>query len=367
MSYASYWSYRPNQMRSASLADYLACLPPAFPSGLFAPGSIDGMCRAVAAIPWSMLSLFGFERPLDDAEAGADILFAANVATGGRAVLTGGNPAVRFSAPWQPIARFCERWNEPSSPLYAGADDVWFEYDVGSAADGPLPPPSFFFGPRVGHAEERAYDARAATRAILHEGFGALFGGPLAEETAASLDRCLALLPGHARIFQTGLMLSRPTRQIRICIDNLSSAEIASFVESTRGAADAEHVASALARVEAASPLRLRLAVDLGDGIGPRIGVECTARDWRPLLDALVADGTCLPALRDALLALPPLVRSRDLPEPWPAEDTTEMLAALIARELALVPELHHVKITVERGRPTRAKAYISVQRVWLA
>jgi hypothetical protein len=325
------------------------------------------MRHAVATIPWSMLSLFGFERPLDDPDAGADILFAANVATGGREVLGGRNPAVSFSAPWHPIARFCERWNEPSSPLYAGADDVWFEYDIGSATEATPPAPSFFFGPRVGHAGERAYDAKPATRAILHEGFEALLAGPLAPETAAALDQCLAVLPPHARIFQTGLMLSRPSRQIRICIDNLSSAEIAELVAATRGAGDAEHVARALARVEAATPLLLRLAVDLGEDIGPKIGIECTARDWRPLLDVLVDDGACDAGLRDALLRLPPVVRAGDLAEPWPSDDTTEMLSALIARELALAVKLHHVKLTIERGRPTRAKAYISVERVWLA
>ena len=353
-------------MRSASLADYVTRLMPAFPRGLFPPGNIDGMSRVVEHIPWSMLSLFGFERPLDDARAGADILFAANIATGGRDVLSGRNAAVRFSAPWEPIARFCERWNEPSSPLHAGADDVWFEYDVGSATNGGSAPPSFFFGPRVGHAEDRAYDAVPATRAILQEGFGALFGAPFPAETSATLDRCLALLPRHARIFQTGLMLSRPARQIRICIDNLSPAEIGSFLESTRGREDADHFAREMAAI-ANEPMIVRLAVDVGETIGPRIGVECTARTWPPLLDTLVARGACVPELRDALLALPPIVRARDLPEPWPAEDTTEMLAALIARELALAIRLHHVKLTIERGHATRAKAYVAVERVWLS
>lgn len=352
-------------MRSASLADYVTCLIPAFPSGLIAPESIDGMCRAVGAIPWSMLSLFGFERPLGDPRAGADILFAANVATGGRDVLAGRNPAVRFSAPWAPIARFCERWNEPSSPLHAGADDVWFEYDVGLGVDAAPEPPSFFFGPRVGHAEERSYDAKPATRAILHEGFSALLGAPLAGATAATLDQCLAVLPRHARIFQTGLMLSRPSRQIRICIDNLSPAEIAGFIHAMRGAEDADQVTRELARL-APGPMLLRLSVDLGEGLGPKIGVECTPRVWEPLLDALVADSSCSSEERDALLALPPLVRSRDLPQPWPAEDATEMLAALLARELALAVSLHHVKLTIERGRPTAAKAYVAVERVWL-
>lgn len=354
-------------MRSASLADCLTSLGPAFPAGLFPAGSIDAMRDAVTTIPWSMLSLFGFERPLDDPHAGADILFAANVATGGRDVLAGRNPAVRFSAPWHPIARFCERWNEPSSLLYAGADDVWFEYDIGSATGDPSGPPSFFFGPRVGHAADPGYDAKPVMRAILHDGFEALLAEPLAGDTAAALDRCLAVLPDHARIFQTGLMLSRPSRQIRICIDNLSSAGIAELVAATRGAADAEHVARELARVEAATPLIVRLALDLGDGIGPKIGVECTARDWRPLLDLLVGDGACDAGVRDALLDLRPVVRAADLAAPWPSDDTTEMLSALIARELALAIKLHHVKLTIERDRPTRAKGYISVERVWLA
>jgi hypothetical protein len=356
-------------MTSSSLADYLACLAPALPPALFSKSSIDGMREAVSAIPWPLLSLFGFERPLDDEEAGSDILFAANVATGGRDVLNGLHPLVRYSAPWPPIAEFCSRWNEPSSPLYRGADDVWFEYDVGSADNGSSPPPSFFFGPRIG--PDPSVDAVALTRAIVHEGFDALLGAPLPAETAACLDRALAILPRHARIFQTGLMLSRPSRQIRICIDNLSSAEIAGFVRDTRGAAASDHVAAQIAKIER-TVFSTRLAVDVGAEIGPRIGLECYAaipqkhadpEAWAPLLATLVDDGVCRPALRDALLALPPIVRASDLPEPWPDDDP---LSALLSHEMALSVKLHHVKMTVEEERPTRAKAYVAVERVWL-
>jgi hypothetical protein len=362
-------------MRSASLADYLACLAPALPSGLFPRHSLDAMREAVAGIPWPLLSLFGFERPLDDDDAAADILFAANVATGGRDILNGLHPLVSYAVPWPPIARFCSRWNEVSSPLYRGADDVWFEFDTGSAEKGSAekgssPPPSFFFGPRIGL--DPGVDPAARTRAILHEGFEALLGSPLATDTAACLDRTLAILPRHARIFQTGLMLSRPSRQIRICVDNLSAPEIAGLVAATRGGAAGEHLAAALGQI-GQDVLSLKLALDLGAEVGPRIGVECYAaipqrhaapQAWSGLLATLVALGVCRASLRDALMALPPLVSAADLPAPWPEEDS---LAALVSRELALEVKLHHVKLTVEEERPTRAKAYIAVERVWLA
>jgi hypothetical protein len=357
-------------MRSASLAEYLACLAPALPSGLFPRRSLDGLRQAVDGIPWPLISLFGFERPLDDEDAGADILFAANVATGGRDILGGLHPLVSYAVPWPPIARFCSRWSTPSSPLYHGADDVWFEIDVGSAEEGPVPPPSFFFGPRLG--PDPSVDAAARTRAILHEGFAALLGAPLAAETADCLDRTLALLPRHARIFQTGLMLSRPSRQIRICVDNLSLAESVELVRATRGAAAGDHLAATLGEI-GRDVLSLKLALDLGAEIGPRIGVECYAAipqkhaepaAWAPLLERLVALGACRASLRDELMALPPLVRAADLPHPWPEEDP---LAALVSRELALEVKLHHVKLTIEEARPTRAKAYIAVERVWLA
>ncbi|MFT3776424.1 MAG: hypothetical protein QM820_64610 [Minicystis sp.] len=358
-------------MHSTSLAQYLDLLAPALPPGLFAPAGFEGMCRAVAFIPWALLSLFGFECRLDDDDAGADILFAANLATGGRRILNGRNPWVEFSAQgqpsWRPIAAFCQRWDDPSSALYEGADDVWFECDVALGAE---EVPSFFFGPRVGSAP----DAVAATRRILLDGFGALLGAPLAGATLACLDRCLALLPAHARVFQTGLMLSRPERQLRLCLDNLSSVETVELVGRVLGAREAACVAETIRAIEPHAR-SLKLAIDVGAEVGPRVGIECYAVSprrradppaWADLLGALVASGWCLPSRRDALLALRPLLRSSDLRAPWPV-DAAAQLSALVGREQALAVKVHHVKLTVEAGHPTRAKAYIAVERVWLS
>jgi hypothetical protein len=366
-------------MRNAPLALYLDALRPALPSGLFPAGNLDRMKQAVDGIPAALVSLFGFECRLGDTVSDADILFAANVEKGGRAILTGTNPLVQSpvalsSLPvWPLVAAFCQRWADPSSSLYYGADDVWFEFDIGASANTAALIPSFFFGPRVAHLANEVGTAARHTMTILSEGFNALTGKPLPVSTTACLEECMAILPSRARVFQAGLMLSRPDQQIRICLDNLSASEILRLITHMRNETEAAGIAAAIANVEA-HVVSIKLAVDVDAHIGPRIGLECYAvapqnaaepARWTSLLAKLVESGSCLSSKRDALLGLPTVVSANDTAGPWP-EDMAEF-SALLGRELAFSVWLHHLKLTCEAGQPTQAKAYIAVGKRWLA
>src|SRR5258707_4582971 len=143
----------PSQHGQSSLADYLHPIS-AVLNGELLGNSFESMLAVSRHVPWSAVSLFGFEWTLWEGPSGADLLFAANVSTGGRDILSGRHPLTGFafdgeSAEWHAIAEFCRRWAQSDNPLFYGADDVWFEFDVASGTSG-KPAPSFFFGPRVG-------------------------------------------------------------------------------------------------------------------------------------------------------------------------------------------------------------------------
>jgi hypothetical protein len=200
-----------------------------------------------------------------------------------------------------------------------------------------------------------------------------LLAAPLPSDIAACLDECLKTLPPHARIFQTGVMLARGERAVRLCIDNLSNEEIVRCVARWRNDAEAAGVAEAIAAV-AAAVVSIKLVVDVAAQVGPRIGLECYAvaphhvpvpERWQPLLATLVARGVCLPAKRAALAAVPPHVRERDNAEIWPAD--LAALSALVGREAVFALWLHHIKISCAAGRWLHAKAYIAASRAWLA
>ena len=94
----------------------------------------------------------------------------------------------------------------------------------------------------------------------------------------------------------------------------------------------------------------MALAIDIGAGVGPKIGLECymderrrpqATASWIGLLDELVAQGMCTPAERDALLA-------------WPGvEQTTQFIWAR-----TFTRGLNHLKVVYQPGRPVVAKAY---------
>ncbi len=321
-----------------------------------------------------MVSIFGFEWGLNTT-SGADFLFASNVATGGRDILTGQHPLAcieldKNMSEWRAVAEFCRGWVDPNSVLFHGADDVWFEFDVADAISDVLAP-SFFFGPRVGLDDHET--ALARTRAILYAGVEALREGPLRGDLAATLDQFLNILPPHARVFQAGLMLSRVGSPLRLCIDNLKPREIVELARELRGEADASNVTAAIERL-GPSVLSIRPSFDIGDGVGQRIGLECycavpqrtsESSAWELLLKQLVADEMCSPSRSDMLLCLPSLIRAEDCRDGWP-EDSSDVFEAWLGRERAVSIKLHHIKVTLESKRAATAKAYIALEKVWL-
>jgi hypothetical protein len=356
-----------------SLAAWVGDVAGAAPAGLFPAGNVAAMREAVGRVPASAVSLFGFEARLDDARAGSDVLAAVTVADGGRAVLAG------LAAPgweedgWRSVRRFCRAWADPASPLWAGADDLWLEWD---AADPAAPRiPSVFFGPRIDVPPSTAPPDQRAM-AVLRAGFAALMEEGWAPAAAARARACLELLPPHARVFQAGLMLSRRGSPVRLCIGNLAAGETDGFLR--RMAPDAPHAAVRAALAEwGPLSVRVNLCIDVDARVGPRIGLECypdppvgpfppDRRPWAAFLDALVRAGVADSVRAGHLLQLPHSVDPRDETADG-APDTPRGMDALLADRYrrTLLVRLHHVKLSVEPDRPLAAKAYVAVRPGW--
>jgi hypothetical protein len=355
------------EIRQPSLGDSLDCVAPALQS--FVRETLPATITLARPIPASIVSIFGFESRLDSDEAASDFLFATNLASGGRDLLS--KPfevfSAHFPAGWQSIVNFCGKWADPANILFAGADDVWFEFDV-SSGGAQSRTPSFFFGPRIG-LEPDEPPMRKTSR-ILNEGFLALRGAPLSASLREELERLLEILPEHARIFQAGLMLSRQDSPIRICIDNLSLSELNDCIRNHLGS---ECAASVMATLEPfqASLISVRPSFDLGRPDSARVGLECYAAvpqreanpgAWQPMLRHLKETGLCTPARYDLLLELPPFVSSNESN----LNDGDHLLSSLVGREWGYSLKLHHVKLTVQPGTASYAKSYVAVQKVWL-
>jgi hypothetical protein len=115
------------------------------------------------------------------------------------------------------------------------------------------------------------------------------------------------------------------------------------------------------------------LALDLGDSLAPKLGVECYLYEpsprqesrWARLLDYFIATGCCAPAKADALLR-------------WPGRHfhgvTLGEIAELRAKSPSLAPRLQnlltrrisHLKLVLEPDQAPQAKAYLELSHAWL-
>ena len=277
----------------------------ALPRELIGEASLAPIAEAASRLPaGAAFSMFGFEIPLGHDHAQADFLASFHRAAGGPALLAS--------------------IGHPLAPLWDDSfDHVWLEYDV---RRGDTAVPSVFFWPLVPGATERTLGALGCSIDGVRE--------------------CLDALPPGAELFQAGAMLSRPASPARLCFRMLD--DIPGFLAAAGFSTPLEPVVSLLASLRACAPVVL---LDVDADRNPRLGFECYAPRWRPLLETLVERNACTPAERDALLR----VRASD-----PANLGFPRLSAFHRR-------IHHVKVVLTPGHAIEAKAYIAVEHQWSA
>src|SRR5262249_53377521 len=140
----------------------------------------------------------------------------------------------------------------------------------------------------------------------LNRVFVALMETPIASGVQRTADACLAAAASPDDVTYVGLMLGRPTDALRLCIRGLLPDQLPGFLSRIGWSGPRDAAAAALLPFALLAD-RFSLAVDVGERVGPRLGLECrldqdAAAAWEPFLDALVACGTCTAAKRDAVL-----------------------------------------------------------------
>lgn len=321
---------------------------------LFERARASAALQAVAGLPAAATCFFGFECRLDGQAGAPDILVCSRAGAEGAALAAaaarqaqGGSPA------WRQVARILRDWAEGTASWARSIHNVWLEFDSAAA---PEPPPSCFFG------VARSADGAASVPAVL-QSLGI---------AAPAVTRVLAVMPKGVVPFQFGAMLGRGAGAVRLCVRGLSSTTALPALRAS-GHPAADHpdlpgVLEGLAPVTA----RLDLGFDLMEGaIGPRLHLE-----WPPpegleaidaYLDRLAALGLCsVPELR-GLRAWHGLTHEQRHRDQWPAALTGANLRPGGGASAVLVRRLHHVKLVLESGRPTLAKAYLAAQLATVA
>ncbi|HEY5723521.1 MAG TPA: hypothetical protein VIT45_14490 [Allosphingosinicella sp.] len=295
---------------------------------------------------------FGFECPLHDAAAKADLLVSAVRARGGAALLS----EIERRPGWEPVGRLAAMLGAEPAEI----DEVWLEFDI----EGPAPDlPNMFCRPLYPHGDLEALRASADAAG------SALAGAAIPDALLDALVRSAAALPERAEIFQIGAMRARPSAGLRICINQIALDGILGALEEM-GYEDVEGVRALLIRYQRAVG-DVALAIDLMPELGAKIGLECyfapsrSGRSPGELLDLFLSrldeDGACIAGKAEALRAFPGTA-TIDEGGGWPPE--------LLVTGKLLGPErmgrfdldIHHIKLVHRPGERLEAKAYLSVR-----
>jgi hypothetical protein len=360
------------KMMSGALAMTLQLINPTLPSSLISAEDAGRITTLAHALPGAMTAFFGFECRLGEAAPAADFLLSVTATEGGRDILAGTNPAASLpplllaQPTWERLANFCQVWAEPGSPLARPVHNLWLEFDV--AAQVPdISLPNCFFGLCLRAGEARNW--------INETAIPLLRGESLPTSVEQKLLAAFEALPEEAYVFQIGLMLARPAEAVRVCIRNITPAQIPAYLSQLGWPGEANHLARLVAEVSRWVD-RIDLDLDVGTRILPKIGLECYFNHqvqpkveprWQAFLDFLVDQGLCQPAKREGLLAYPGYVREKDNPGLWPPHLRAASSFLGERYEGVFFKGLHHIKIVYQPEKSLEAKAYLYIGQSWLS
>ena len=363
----------------STIAHYLdAAVAPRISDRLISRESLSNIRQIAALLPGAITDFFGFECELGVSDPTADFLVCCRASQGAPNVLSGRMPdrdlpALLVNHPvWQRVRSFSTEWSNPKSAVADRIHNIWLEFDV-DGLPASIPVPSVFIGPENLQSANPVIDkSQVPDRCawLTDSALPLLLGGGLPPALKGQIARCLNLLPPGARMFQVGLMLSRPSSLTRLCVRGVSPTQILEYLQ----ALDYDTSSGQLhALLELLSPMveRIDLDMDVSDRILPKIGLECylpadTSAIHR-FLDHVVACGLSTPAKAEALESWRGVAHERSNPQIWP-RDLFALSSLLGGRaHSAFARWLHHVKIVYQPGLPLQAKAYLAVQHLWLA
>ena len=346
--------------RSAgAFAPILEGCRPLFPPELLDSGGWKRLLDQAERLPRCVAdAAFGFEFHLAEPAADADFfvvilpgsdLSRHYVAEGARAE-PGSPPAARAAAAAL-AAGLREQAGNPESYLARAVAGVMLEYDLAGLAPGrPPPAPGVFLaappaasGPRAGRPEHRDPAGLLAALAVT-------VGWNGHEEMLGAVERIYAALPERGYVFQAGALPARTPRAFRIVVAGVGKEEVPALLERVEWPGPAGEAADVLASMDGLVSHGFVSLDVTARGPGPRLGLElylatqwfeADRRGWRPLIARTEERGWCLPAKAEGLRR-------------WPGVE-----GMLGGGEVHRVRQgINHVKVVVERGARTVAKAY---------
>jgi len=360
-------------VKSILASNYL-CKAEPFVSSLISPEKFKDILSVAKIFPGNLTSFLGFEIHLGDSRPRADWAFAVSGAGDDRIVfenvLKQGNLPASFTQQpeWKQIALFSEAWTQKDSTLKNKVKCFWLEFDMPETKSD-VSVPSVFFGPEK-RSEDASQDLMTQYAWLVNDALPLLRGQPVSKGVKRQILNCIEKIPQGASLFQVGTMLSRSSNDVRLYINKIHPRSIIPYLNALGWSDEENNFRTLIADLERRAD-RFVLSYDVtSDGIGPRIGLECSFEEnryheetrWEDLFDYLVKKRMCLPQKRDALLQYPGVEHPDDFSGGImkPFISISQHLEDIFSG--SLVRYISHVKVVYMPGRLLEAKAYPAVR-----
>jgi hypothetical protein len=266
---------------------------------------------------------------------------------------------------WSLVRDFCIRWADSSSPLHDSVRNIWLEFDLDGLTPS-LPPPSLFIGLR---RETSASEAYIVAEKALDMFLGESGLIPLRD----NLHRCFETCPDIAFVNQVGVMLSRRTDALRVCIQDLAPNQIIPYLLQVGWPRPVDELEHLMAGLISFSDHIIMVDIDVSARVHPKVGLEFSVEHkpenkprWAAFLDDLVERELCTSEKKDALLAWPGVAEPPKSSAPWPMPLIIESLSQPPDCFSVFTRLLSHVKIVYQPQQPFEAKGYLSFEHIWL-
>lgn len=241
---------------------------------------------------------------------------------------------------WQKMRDFLRGWYA-SRPLRENIVNMHLEYDT-HQPDCMYRVPSLFFRPR--DLNRSIADLTWITERALPT----LQGGPLSQRQKEVFQRCIENLPTGAKVSQIGLMLSRKSRALRLCIRGVAGEHFQEYLQRIGYTGIASQAQAVLEKLSSVGG-KIDLQIDFTDKVHGRLAFECgyseqyVEYDWFIFLERLEKLGLCTSEKKLLLMQ-------------WAGVFLNTMSANLLP--VIFVKFINHIKVQYIPGKPLAAKAY---------
>jgi hypothetical protein len=359
------------QQKLVSLIDLI--VTPHTPEQLISKGAFQNIAKVIETFPNQAIATFGYECRLSEHSATADFLLCLKRKQWGPQALVPESKQCLLpsnwaeSDIWKRISTFATVWADEKSTLSKSVDNVWLEFDIESVEQGPKEP-SIFFGP-----VSSSYRNLDTFIPIVSNVIQRLTERNISSELTASISRIFALLCGDERIFQIGLMLSRGSSGLRLCVCKLTARRLLEILEKINWQGNLQELEKHVAEISTfTSYLALDLDIDDSGRLSQKIGIECylkSGEDERNLegfFTILRAKGLSLPQKERAVKKFLGGISNMSHKD-WPQHLVIGFALSNKSQISGYIRSLNHVKLVFENGSFSAAKAYLKVEHHWIS